>query len=257
MSADKFFLTAWDGRMALLLAIAGVAGLMAARRLRLRAGYFLAAMAVLVLALASPLDALARDTLFTAHMVQHLLLLLFAPALFLLGLSRQTRLPREMSGPAWAVAGWLGGIGAMWIWHVPALCDAASSIPAVRTLQVISLLVLGGAFWLPMLSPREHDRLAPLPAVAYLFAACLACSSLGIVLTLTPVEVCPIFCQPADRWGILGWLRGNWGFTAERDRQVGGLVMWVPMCLIFLAAVLAQLARWHGEEPSSAAGSTS
>jgi cytochrome c oxidase assembly factor CtaG len=45
--------------------------------------------------------------------------------------------------------------------------------------------------------------------------------------------------------GILGTIRGNWGLTSDRDQQIGGLLMWVPMCSIYLAAILAQLARWH------------
>jgi cytochrome c oxidase assembly factor CtaG len=45
--------------------------------------------------------------------------------------------------------------------------------------------------------------------------------------------------------GILETIRGNWGLTSDRDQQIGGLLMWIPMCAIYLAAILAQLARWH------------
>ena len=40
-------------------------------------------------------------------------------------------------------------------------------------------------------------------------------------------------------------IRGNWGLTSDRDQQIGGLLMWVPMCAIYATAILAQLARWH------------
>jgi len=36
----------------------------------------------------------------------------------------------------------------------------------------------------------------------------------------------------------------NWGFTPEKDQQIGGLLMWVPMCFVYLTAIVAQLARW-------------
>jgi cytochrome c oxidase assembly factor CtaG len=43
---------------------------------------------------------------------------------------------------------------------------------------------------------------------------------------------------------MLQTIRAGWGFSPERDQQIGGLLMWVPMCLIYLTAILAQMARW-------------
>jgi cytochrome c oxidase assembly factor CtaG len=48
----------------------------------------------------------------------------------------------------------------------------------------------------------------------------------------------------ADRLGVLSLVQSNWGITPDKDQQIGGLLMWVPMCLIYLAAIIAQLARW-------------
>ena len=43
---------------------------------------------------------------------------------------------------------------------------------------------------------------------------------------------------------MLATIRSSWGMTPEKDQQIGGLLMWVPMCLIYLTAIMAQLARW-------------
>jgi cytochrome c oxidase assembly factor CtaG len=51
---------------------------------------------------------------------------------------------------------------------------------------------------------------------------------------------------------MLQTIREGWGFTPERDQQIGGLLMWVPMCLVYLSAIFTQVARWF-EEPSGTA----
>jgi cytochrome c oxidase assembly factor CtaG len=104
---------------------------------------------------------------------------------------------------------------------------------------------MGSVFWWQVLAPREEQRLSPPAGIVYLFTACSACSVLGIILTFAPVSICPVYQHPVDRLGMLGTIRGNWGLTSDRDQQIGGLLMWVPMCAIYVTAILAQLARWH------------
>jgi cytochrome c oxidase assembly factor CtaG len=133
----------------------------------------------------------------------------------------------------------------MWLWHAPLLCDVATRSGAVHRFQQISLVVLGLAFWWPILAPREASRLAPLGGVLYLFTACTACTLLGIAITFSPIEVCSVFAHPVDRLGILSLLRGGWGLTPERDQQLGGLLMWVPACLVYAIGILGILARWY------------
>ena len=188
---------------------------------------------------------MADGYLFSAHMVQHILLVLIVPAFLLLSLPRSFSLPRPFTAFTHPLIGWMAGVGAMWLWHVPALCNAATTSSAVSVIQTTSLLLMGGAFWWQVLAPRDAQRLSPAAGIAYLFTACTACSVLGIILTFAPVSICPVYQQPVDRLGILSSIRGQWGLTSERDQQIGGLLMWVPMCLIYLTAILAQLARWH------------
>ncbi len=258
MTTAQFIRSGWTWNPALL--VAGACALViyvAAFRDHRRIGWFAAALTVLLLTLLSPLNTLADGYLFSAHMVQHILLLLIVPAFLLLGLPQSLSLavwPRVFAHP---LAGWLAGVGAMWFWHAPALCNAAVASRPVHALQTVSLLVLGGVFWRQILAPREEERLSPPRAIFYLFSVCVACSVLGIIITFSPVTVCSIYTmQPNDRLGMLPTIRNSWGFSPERDQQIGGLLMWVPMCLIYLTAILAQISRWFAQAASPAAEKT-
>lgn len=246
MNTQQFLTSAWSWNPALLM-IGSVAlvGYFAAFGFTKRAWFFLAALALFLLTLCSPLNALADGYLFSAHMTQHILLLLIVPALLLRSLPADFRLGKFLQKLANPLGGWICGVGAMWLWHAPALCNAAVSSRAVSAMQTVSLLIMGCAFWWQILAPNEVRRLSPLPAIIYLFTACMACTALGIVLTFAPVRVCSIYMHPLDRLGILGTIRDGWGITPERDQQIGGLLMWVPMCLIYLSAIFTQLARWY------------
>jgi putative membrane protein len=252
MTTGQFLLFAWTWNTpAFLIGVVSAVAYVARFGFGRRIGYFAAALGMLWLTLMSPINMLADGYLFSAHMLQHIVLLLVIPALILQSLPRSlsmAAIPRAFKFPFF---GWAAGVGAMWFWHVPALCNAAVSSRPVHALQTVSLLVLGFAFWRPILAPQEEERLSPPGAVVYLFSACVTCSVLGIIVTFSPVTVCSIYTlQPLDPTGMLHTIRTNWGFTPERDQQVGGLLMWVPMCLIYLFAILAQLARWFAESAS-------
>jgi cytochrome c oxidase assembly factor CtaG len=133
----------------------------------------------------------------------------------------------------------------MWFWHIPYFCNAAAADAAVRAVQTVSLLVLGTVFWWPLIGTAPERRLSPLSAVGYLFAGCVGCTILGIYLTFASVEVCSAYLSPRDPLGVLPMLRSRWGFTPAADQQIGGLIMWVPACLVYLCAILAQFARWY------------
>jgi putative membrane protein len=252
MTTSHFLLTAWNGNpVALSGAILAAVAYLTVFGFNRRAVWFAAGLALFLLTLLSPLNALADGYLFSAHMAQHILLLLIIPGLLLLGLPRTVSLavrPRFLGHP---FLSWVAGVGTMWFWHVPVLCNAAVSSRPVHAVQTISLLVLGAIFWRQILAPRESERLPPVGAVLYLFSACAACSILGIIITLSPVTVCSVYSMPmADRFGILPTIRQDWGMTPERDQQIGGLLMWVPMCLIYLSAIFAQFSRWYVEPAS-------
>ncbi len=261
MNTDQYLLSAWNWNPVVIgVCVAVLLVYATALRFRFpaRAWCFFAAVAVFFLTLASPLNALAEGFLFSAHMLQHMLLLLIVPMLLLLGL------PAASAGAAkgWRrfrlppVLGWAGGVSAMWVWHERTLCDFATRTETVRVIQIISLLTLGTLFWWPLLGPQLARRISPLAGVIYLFSACVTCSVLGILITFAPAgAVCPIYLHPPDQPAILNLIRQDWGFTPAKDQQIGGLLMWLPGCGIYLAGVMAMLARWYGsaetDEPAA------
>ncbi len=258
MTTRQVLMSAWDWNpwvIAICVAAALVYGARHGFRLSRKIGWLLAGMAVFFLTLASPIDALADGYLFSAHMLQHLLLLLVVPPLILLSLP-STPVPEGLHIGRWKwlnwilrfpVATWLLGVGGMWLWHAPVLCNAAVTSAWVHRLQYVSLLLMGFAFWWPIIGSWPRKRLSPLAGIVYLFSACIGCTVLGIIITFSPVEVCSIYLHPLDRLGILPLIQDQWGLTPAKDQQLGGLLMWVPACLIYFCGILGLLARWYGQ----------
>jgi cytochrome c oxidase assembly factor CtaG len=210
---------------------------------------FAISAAAFLIALASPLAALASRYLFSAHMAQHLLLLLIVPLCAMLALPTSTKpladaRARGLSQSAAAI-GWFAGVGIMWFWHIPTFCDASMSSAGVFDVQTVSLVAAGTAFWRPVFSPIFACRLQPHVAAGYLFAGCAGCSLLGIYLTFSPVSVCPLYEAPPGTGQLLSVLRDQWGLTHHVDQQIGGLLMWVPACMVYLGAILATLGSWY------------
>ena len=238
---DLLLAWTWRPGVAMVLGAAIASSFAWLRPLRpLRTLALLGAVAALAIALVSPVAALARGTLFSAHMLQHMLLALVAPPLALLAAPATPIAPGPRRTPA--IATWAMGVGAMWIWHAPLLCNAAATSDAIRALQNLSLPALGGAFWWPVLGPGR--RLPDLAAIAYLFSGCVACSILGVAITFSPVTVCAAYGHGADALGALPLVRA-WGLTPAVDQQLGGLLMWVPGCTLYAGAILAVIGRFY------------
>jgi putative membrane protein len=253
MTTPQFFLSTWSWSPIVIgVCLLALAVYVKAMKFRLtgQSLYFIAAVTLFFLTLSSPVNTLAAGYLFSAHMLQHLLLLLVIPPLALLGLPECDRI----SFVGWTtdrfrlhpVATWLAGLSAMWIWHERTLCDAATTTQAGRIIQIISLLGLGAIFWWPIVGPQKDRRLLPLLGVVYLFSTCVGCTILGVLITFAPVGVvCPVYLHPVDRLGLLPLIRDQWGLTPAKDQQIGGLMMWVPACGIYVFGVIALLARWY------------
>ena len=78
----------------------------------------------------------------------------------------------------------------------------------------------------------------------YLFSGCLGCTLLGIFLTFTTKTVCPAYATFGDPLAIRPSLLAM-GLTPSVDQQLGGLLMWVPACTIYLSSIIAVLRRWY------------
>jgi putative membrane protein len=196
------------------------------------------------LALESPLDGLSAE-LFAAHMVQHLLLLLVAGPLLVLGAPLVPLLwalpepSRRVLGAWFLQASRLGRPAiafalhslAIWAWHVPMLYDAALSNRGVHVLEHVSFLGTAVLFWWAVLYGR---RVGYSSGVLYVFGLALQSTVLGALLAFAPA---PWYTAHAPT--TLGW-----GMTPLEDQQVAGLIMWVPGGAIYLAAALGLFATW-------------
>jgi putative membrane protein len=257
MTALGRLMTAWDWEPSIVIGCAALAagyyfltrGLASGRRL-----YFLTGTLLLLLDLVSPLDRLGDEYLFSAHIVQHFILALVVPPLLLLGiyqswaemLLRQPLIRWLEDYIGHPPVSWLLGVGAMLLWHIPVLFNAALGNEALHVIQHLSFLVTGTVFWWPIMAPVDRARLAVVGSVSYLFTACLSCSLLGVALTFGPPGLYPGYLHPSDSLGILPMIRDGWGLDARNDQQLGGLLMWVPGCFVYLSGVLWTLARWYG-----------
>jgi putative membrane protein len=197
---------------------------------------FTGAIAVMIAALISPLDGLGEDYLFSAHMVQHILIGDIAPLLVLLSLSRVIMRPltrRLMSveralgpfaHPATGIAVWLTLI---YVWHIPAMYNAALNHSAVHALEHACFFAAGIALWWPLVQPVPmRRRLTGLSIFAYLLVAKLSLGVLGVVLTWSH-GVAYSYYEHVPR---------IWGLSPLEDQNVGGAIMMVEQSLVLVVA---------------------
>jgi len=227
-----------------------------------RVAAFAAGWLVLAAALAPPLDPLG-NRLFVAHMVQHELLMIVAAPLLVLGRPLAAwawALPRAgrrsigafFRTPGWrlpwqlatgALGAWLLHALALWLWHVPALFEAALAEDAIHALQHSSFLFTALLFWWSVLGART--RSARGIALLSLFTTMVHTGALGALLTLSPSTWYPSYAESAPAFGL----------EPLEDQQLGGLVMWVPAGLAYVVCGLVLAARWlRGERPKRARG---
>lgn len=214
---------------------------------------FLLGDLVLLIALVSPLDELGDTYLFSAHMLQHLLLVLLAPPLLIVGLPKEPlrrmlrnsgprRLEQILSKP---VVAWFLGIGTLWIWHLPVLYNATLADERIHIFEHLTFLVTGVIFWWPIFTPIEERRYPPATAVSYLGLGALTNTVLGVLLTFAPAGFYPYYVHPRDPYHALDLIRNDWGLDAADDQQLGGVLMWVLGGLFFLTALMIVLQRWY------------
>ena len=252
--------TAWefDPGVVIPLVVSAVMYLVGSRRQfglgRLQQLCFWSGWLSLAVALVSPLHPMG-EVLFSAHMVQHEILMLISAPLLVISRPLVTFLwafPFEWrrvvgrwskSGPIrrpwlWLttplVAWWVHAI-AIWVWHAPALFQATINSDLIHTLQHLSFFLSAMLFWWSLF--YAHGRRAYGSGVLYVFTTAIHTGLLGALLTFTPRLWYPIYSKTTQAWGL----------TPLQDQQVGGLIMWVPASLVYLAAGLALFAAWMKE----------
>jgi putative membrane protein len=207
---------------------------------------FMSSVAIVLVALISPIDALA-DQLFFAHMIQHTLLLDLAPVLGILGLTKVILRPLTrtvsdlerragaLAHPAFAVVLY---VAVIWAWHIPAAYDLAVRHALVHVAEHLSFLLAGSLYWWHLLSPiRARLRLDGMGPIIYMLSTKLFVGALGMGLAFAPSALYPYYAHHARVWSI----------SAHTDQSIAGLIMAVEQSLVMGIALAWLFMRALGE----------
>lgn len=215
-------------------------------RARRRTGIaFMLSLAVLVLAVASPIDRIGEERLFSIHMVQHLLIGDLAPLLAVLGLNGPLLRPvlalplasvfRSFARPLVALPLWAANLYA---WHLPVLYDAALDHAAVHAAEHLSFFAAGFLLWSSVLEllpgPRWYGTGAKLASLAGVW---LAGGVLANVFLWSSHSFYPPYRSAPRLWHL----------SPVVDQRIGGGLMLLEMTLVVLPISLLLGLRWLGE----------
>jgi cytochrome c oxidase assembly factor CtaG len=219
-----------------------------------RARCFTAALVALGLALLSPLDALS-GALASAHMVQHLLLLLVAAPLLALSapssaILRGSPLALRRASGRWRrrlrlthgnlgvlrhpAAVWLLSVGVIWFWHAAGPYDATLDNQPLHVLEHASFLVTAVLFWQVVVGVRGAARVLGGLGVLLVFAMAMQSVFLSVLLTFARTPWYSGYAQTTSPWGL----------DPLTDQRLAGVIMWIPAGGIYLVVALALLVTW-------------
>jgi putative membrane protein len=212
---------------------------------RAKALSFLAGLAVLFGSLTGPVHDLSDYYLFSAHMVQHLLLAFAMPPLLLYGTPgwmlsprlrhpRALRLGRLLTRPSSAFAVFNLVLVA---WHLPPAYNLAMNNHPIHIVQHLMIMAASVLLWWPVLSPfPELPRAAYPVQLLYLFVVGLPMVVVAIFITMADGMLYPYYAGAPRVWSALG---------PHADQHLGGLIMWIPGGLVFLVAISVVFFRWQ------------
>lgn len=242
----------WDIHPSVAIGLACFGGLYlfwgGTRASRARQLSFWTAVAVLFFALDGPLHDLSDTYLFSAHMLQHLVLTLVFPPLLLYGtpawVVRPLLKPRWVTALARAITGPLaaGIIFSVVIifWHFPRFYELAMRHHPLHIVQHLAFIATSVIMWWPVLSPVPEVPRAPYPTqMIYLFLLGLPMALVGAMITLADAPLYRFYVEAPIR---------VWGLSPLADQQYGGLLMWVPGALWFWGAMTVVWFRWAARE---------
>ncbi|MHB8620686.1 MAG: cytochrome c oxidase assembly protein [Chloroflexota bacterium] len=191
---------------------------------------FATAMILIAGALLSPLDVISDDYLFSAHMVQHLILVLAAAPLLLVGLP--AGMGRRFS-PRLLVA-YLPFNAVFLFSHAPAWYNATLRFEPLHAFEHLVYIVTAMVMWLPVLNPAVEKRASPGLRVLYIFLQTIPMFILGALLSLGD-EALYRHYELAPRLLPM---------TAAQDQVLGGLIMWLGGSLFYLGVLTVVFFNW-------------
>jgi cytochrome c oxidase assembly factor CtaG len=205
---------------------------------RLRALGAVAALALIVAAFSTALQPLALHTFLWAHLLQNVVLAEWAPALLVLGVPPALAARARgfvLFNPFVALPVW---IATYLLWHLPWVYDYALRHPhSLLHVEHVSYLLAGICLWWPVI----HSRRSAGAKAAYLFAAFVLASPLGLLLALIPRAIYSFYVHAPRTWGP----------SPLADQQIAGVTMATEEALVFFGAFTAYLLRFLADEQAS------
>lgn len=233
---------AWE-EVAVLVGL-GVAYVLAARKDRpslLRSALFFSGLVLAFVAVASPVATVAIHYLVSAHLLQNVVLAEWTPALLVLGLGpwvagwvARTSVARTLTRPLVALPLWLATYA---FWHVPFAYEAALDNRLLLDLEHLSYVTVGLCLWWPVFQD-EPWHLPSGGKAAYLFAAFVLASPLGLLFALLPSPLYDTYVQAPRLWGL----------EPLEDQQIGGTLMAVSEAIVFFGLLAYFFVRFMAEE---------
>jgi putative membrane protein len=210
--------------------------------------WFLLGTFIIFIALVSPLDAIGDGYLFTAHMVQHALLMFCAPPLLLLGtpgwmlrpLLRDPVVARIARFVTRAPVAFVLFNANMAIWHLPPLYEATLENETVHIIEHLSFIATALLNWMPILSPLpELPRLSEWGRILYLVANLIPSAILGWFFVTATTAIYPTYAAAPRVFGVSG----------VDDQFIGGYMMSMPATAVYLGAAAIILRQWANRNP--------
>jgi putative membrane protein len=237
----------WDPDALVIVPALGAAYVVALRSYPaspVRIAAFFAGLVLLLAVLITPLDTIALHYLLSAHLLQNVVLAEWAPLLCVLGLppalaAALSRLPaaRALTHPLVALPVWLATYFA---WHLPPLYEAALRNVFLLHLEHGCYFAAGVLLWWPVFQDAPH-RVRTAGRAAYVFAAFMLASPLGLLFALLPEPIYG-FYEEAPRL---------WGLSPLEDQQLAGLTMAAEEAIVFFAVFAVLFARFLREQEST------
>jgi len=216
-----------------------------------RKASYLGAVALIFFSLNGPLHTLSDEYLFSAHMVQHMLLMLVMPPFLIMGLPpwlikkamerrRVARVARILTHPVVAFLAYnVTFIG----WHIPQMYNWALVNHDLHIFQHLMFMSVAVMMWWPVVNPvPELERIPTGPLLMmYIFAFGIPSTLVSAFITLSDSVFYPWY-EVAPRITSL---------SPMDDQRLGGLIMWIPGMLIFWVGISAVFFRWTKDEYGS------
>lgn len=215
---------------------------------------FFAGLLVMFCSLNGPIHDLSDFYLFSAHMVQHLLLTLLLPPLLIAGTPGWMLRPALRVRPVRAVAEFVTRPAmcftifnlAIIVWHLPLFYNAAMANHDIHIVEHLMFMATAVLMWWPLMSPLpELPRLAYPGQMLYSFLMTIPMSIVAVYITMSDHVLYPAYASAPRLWGL----------SPLMDQMTGGLIMWIPGGIVFYGVMSVVFFKWaaRGEDSRAAA----